>query len=104
MKLEVVRALRGVTGKKTHIQWQDRINNSGIRAELHTTCVGDSSDESLLMWFGHVCRMKDSWLPQTMLNFKVEGKRLTGRSGMQWFVCVKSAASDGASALRRQKH
>ncbi|MBJ5664446.1 hypothetical protein JGG94_23050 [Salmonella enterica subsp. enterica serovar Infantis] len=54
-----MRALSGISGENRWLQWQDRISNSDIRAELGTNAVGDKLDESILRWFGHLCNMED---------------------------------------------
>ena len=89
-----MRVLRGISGKNRWIQWQDRISNADIRAELGVTSVGRKLDENVLRWFGHVSRMEAERLPRRMLYAKVPGHRPRGRPRVRWIDGVKSAVEE----------
>lgn len=83
LELADMRVLRGVSGNNSWAQWQDRISNSEIRAELGTSSDEQSLHHNILRWFGLVCWMDEGRLPRIMLNFKVEQQRPKDRLKMQ---------------------
>ena len=66
------------------MQWQDRISNADIRAELGISYVGIKFDENILRWFGHVCLMSEDRIRRQMMYSKVAGRRPRGRSRVRW--------------------
>ena len=74
-----MRVVRGISGKNKWMQWQYRISNADITAELGISYGGTKFDENILRWFGHVCRMSEDRIPRQMMYSKVAGRRPRGR-------------------------
>ncbi|XP_065652840.1 uncharacterized protein LOC136080155 [Hydra vulgaris] len=81
-EMKMLRFLFGVTKK-------DRIRNEFIRGSAHVACFGDKVRESILRWFGHVQRRRESYIGRKVLgwNFQVRGGEVDLRGGlwMQWW-------------------
>lgn len=82
------------TARRTNVSI---INELNIRTRLSTIC-----DRRILKFFGHIIRRPSGNLEKLVVQGKVEGKRLRGRSPKRWIDQVKEISDQPLErALRR---
>ena len=85
--MKVIRMISGVSRRD---QWENRISNEAIRADLNVDSVDEVARRSRLRWYGHVERMEDFRLPKRILYSEVDGRRNRGRPRRRFLDSVKS--------------
>ena len=92
-----MKCLRSMTG----VSRLDRIRNevvrarAGVRRELATRV-----DMNVLRWFGHVERMDNERLLKKVMNARVDGRSVRGRSRVGWMDGVRRALNDRRMDVR----
>src|SRR3978361_1078345 len=85
--MKIIRMISGVSRRD---QWENRISNEVIRADLDIDSVDEVARRSRLRWYGHVERMEDFRLPKRILYSEVDGGRNRGRPRRRFLDSVKS--------------
>jgi len=92
-KVEVfeMKGLRAVCG----VSRRDRVRNVRIKEQCAWgRGMIERAEQSMLRWFGHVCRMNDGRLAKKVLISEVEGVRGRGRPRGGWVSGVKELLRD----------
>jgi calcineurin-like phosphoesterase family protein len=91
-EMKVLRLIRGVN-------IMDKMRNETIRKELDIQSILTTVKNSQLRWFGHVMRRDDSSLVKNILDYKVKGKRPTGRPRRTYLRHINLLLKDRSTTL-----
>ena len=92
-----MKCLRSMVG----VSRSDRIRNDVVRARTDVRQeLADRVDMNVLRWFGHVERMDNERLLKKVMNARVDGRSVRGRSRVWWMDGVRRALNDRRMDVR----
>jgi len=91
--MRIVRIINGVT-------IMDKIRNVKLCDNLGIKPLNTIIKNSQIRWYGHIRRREDSHPTQLALNYKVEGKRPTGRPRKRWSQYIDDYLGEAGTSLK----